>query len=132
MRISKSVQKTIRADGTEDANSLAFLLFGIVATFFICKSFQMVAGILYHLDETDNIFYQIFLSPKSLLDTLNSCVNFIFYCVYGTNFRAELGALWTRIRSNVCPVRTKSEEMGSENENEGNTSSQGTNDGTTL
>lgn len=84
-------------ENEKESKTLAFLLFAIVITFLVCKMPQGAADIFgYWFDEEDSFFVQVILSPYNFLDVLNSCVNFIYYCVFGKKFRLELVKLFKR------------------------------------
>ncbi len=102
IRKSRRIQKTLQAKKQETSEdeemaSLALMLFSIVVTFLFCSIFQILADLLgYLFYAEDNFFYLVVLSPRHFLDVLNSCVNMIFYCMFGKRFRAELSRLMFR------------------------------------
>lgn len=112
----RSVRKNSSGNIETDTRSLAFLFFGMVITFLICTSFQIATNLFYAVfDLKHTMFYQIFLSPRHFMDSLNSCVNFIFYCAFGTKFRAELYKLGAKLKCTICQTGNKTtEEMGSD------------------
>ncbi len=94
----QSLTKTRKSstDSTaEEMTSLSWMLFSIVAAFLFCSSFQLLGSLLLFLfNAKDNFFYLVVLSGRHFFDVLNSCVNMIFYCMFGKRFRAELSRLF--------------------------------------